>query len=275
MANTYPKEIVPKEGFLKRMTVNNLLQAYPLLVVARRCDDKQPFALSADGTKKILKDDILGSNLLQMSVNLLGASFKHSHLSYSPDLTLVEGEWDGSTIPKLPLEDTKFKTHLEYGVVYFYVSKVNSFVYPYSKVIKEDEYRNIKEKANDIQRRENLKIDQDIVGAFAGLDNKQTQVHARLKVNHSPNLYNYWHMQMNTYAVASENPVDYSDKSGEAKRIRRNLREYIGRIAKDQTNSQYHIGHCHYMRKVPFYLSWWDYILDLFYDKVHLPFKQE
>ena len=276
MTNTYPHSIVPRKGFLKRICVERLLESYPFWVVARRCDDPSPFAISSDGSKRILKDDVLGNNLLQMSVNLLGGSFKYSHFSYLPKLEVVKDAWDGELLPKLPLEPSYYNVLENFSIVYFYVGKVNGFVYPYTKDIKNiDEYTNIKSEAEVIKERENLKIEEEIVGAFKGLENQQTQVHAHLKVNHAPNLYNYWHMHIDTYAVNGDNPIEYSDKISEVKRIRRKLREYISRIAIENIDYSYHINRRHYIRNVSIITLFYDCVLDLFYKKIKVPFSKK
>ena len=82
-------------------------------------------------------------------------------------------------------------------------------------------------------------------------------------------------MHIDTYAVNGDNPIEYSDKTSEVKRIRRKLREYISRIAIENIDYSYHINRRHYIRNVSIITLFYDCVLDLFYKKIKVPFSKK
>ena len=264
MRNKYPSRILPFSNYRYRLPVQKLLCDYPDLAVVRRCKQPQPFVYSANEKTKMLSDDALGDNLLEMSVNLLGGRFKKKHLLFVPELKLVEKEWDGCTIQILPLTSENYKVLPECGSVAFRVAEVNTFVFPYPKLIEKKDYEQLKKDAKKIQEREKLDVEKAIVGAFRQGGNSVTTVYARLHVNHHPNLLNYWHMQMDVYAVGQNVYEKYDDSSKEAKRIRHRLREFLTRKAICKLGKCYHIGKRYYMHDAGRFAYFYDGCLNWF-----------
>lgn len=251
MCSKYPHSILPKRNYIRRLDLNELLENYPFLAVMRRCEDPKPFAVSATGKHEVLKSSIFGNtNLLQMSVNLIGGKYKRKHLRYNPKGNYVRGDWDGDTLQEIPVPKSLYDKKKTYGVIYYRISEVNKFTFPYTKVIKAEDYKNYKSRAEEIQRKHDLKVDSEIVGALGNPPNNGTVVRARIMANHHPNIMNYWHCQFDTYKPDSEEIVQYGENGAEAKRLRGALRDHLSRKAIKQLARSYHIRHKDYMDSV-------------------------
>lgn len=262
MSKKYPSSIAPHTEYRYRLPMLFLLKKYPNLAVIRRCNIEDPYAYSSSGNKKILCVDALGNNLLEMSVNLLGGCFKKCHLPFVPNRMLVANEWDGKTPTLLPLSDNDYRVESIYSAIYFRVAEVNKFAFPYTKQInKESEYDEIKSKSQKIAIRENLNIDNEIVGVFGGKQ-KPTDVHSRLHVDHHPNLLNYWHMQIDVYPAGSDEYLKYDDDRNETRRIRHRMKERIVRIAIRDMHIGYRIDKKYYKHGVSLMEACFDTIMN-------------
>ena len=217
MPKPYPQSIVPQCNYRYRLPMRKLLADLPELAVVRRSSMKDPFAYSSSGNVKELRTDAI-EDLQEMSVNLLGGSFKMKHLPFAPSLDLVKDEWDGHSEPSFPLSEGDYKVEEEWGIIGFRVSVVNSFAFPYTKAVDKKDYANVVKVSERIRKREKLDIDGEIVGMFGQADNQMTTVHAWLHVN----------------------------QSGEARRIRHRFREFLSRIAICEFGYSYHIGSKYY-----------------------------
>lgn len=230
-----------------------LLTVYPQLAVVRCCEEKDLYAISSDGRKRVLKENALGPNLISMSVNLLGGAFKRKHLCFRPQRHLVKTDWDGKSIPNAPIESNSYSVLNATIPVYFRISEINKFAFPYCSHITASNYHQYKLNANKIKTRYNLDIEDEIIGSFGYENNNMTLAYARAYINHHPNILNYWHMQMDVYTTVDNKLIDYEDNSGEAKRIRRSLREHISRIAIERLDKRYNINQIFYTKDKPFW----------------------
>lgn len=251
MRSKYPNSILPKRNYKKQIDLNILLEKYPYLAVMRRCEDPKPFAVSATGKHEVLKASVFASiNLLQMSVNLIGGKYKRKHLKYNPKGSYVSDDWDGKTLQDIPVPTDLYEKLKSCGVIFYRISEINKFTFPYIKVIKAEDYQNFKSRAEEIQRKQDLKIDTEIVGALGNPPGNGTTVRARIMANHHPNILNYWHCQFDTYKPDSEDAVSYNEKSGEAKKLRGALREHLTRKAIKHLSHSYYIMRRDYMDSV-------------------------
>lgn len=245
MPKKYPSCIVPRPRFRYRLPMRKLLCDYPDLAVVRRSEERNPFVFSSSGKRKRLRDDALGSSLIEMSVNLMGGLYKMNHLPFNPVLELVENDWNGKYIPEIPVPEESYSIKEEWGVVAFRVIEANAFTFPYTKSIKKIDYSIIKDQAERAKMREGLKIDEEIVGALGGADNDMTKVYGWLHVNHHPNDLNYWHMQIDVYKPGCDEYIKGGGK-GENRRINHQLRVYISNIAICELGYSYYIGRKYY-----------------------------
>ena len=248
MAKPYPRSVVPRRGYRYRLPMRLLLRNYPELTVVRRCDDPNPFAYSGTGNIKKLKDDVFkNEKLLEMSVNLLGGSFKLRHLAFSGVYDITKDEWDGTEEFDFSRTDEYYSEKTEsFGAIFFGVAQANVFTFPYPKAVDKNNYAALKVAGQNIQKKEGIEL--ELVGALGGYGNNMTQMLAWLHVNHHPNILNYWHMQIDVYGVGHEGYFKYTEKSAEAKHVRQKLREHITHIAIYEAGTAYHIGRKYFQR---------------------------
>lgn len=248
MAKTYPRCLAPRKGYRYRLPMCLLLRDHPELTVVRRCDDPEPFAYSGTGNIRKLKDDVFkGENLLEMSVNLLGASFKLCHLAFSGIFDITKDEWNGTDEFDFSRTDEYYSEKTDsFGAIFFGVAQANVFTFPYPKAVDQKSYASLKAAGEKTRKKEG--IDVELVSALGSYGNNMTQMKAWLRVNHHPNILNYWHMQIDVYGVGHDGYFKYTEKSAEAKHIRQQLREYITHIAIYESGTAYHIGQKYYRR---------------------------
>ena len=248
MAKPYPRCVAPHRGYRYRLPMRLLLRDFPELTVVRRCDDPTPFAYSGTGNIKKLKDDVFkDENLLEMSVNLLGGSFKLCHLAFSGSLDVTKDEWNGTEEFDFSRTDKYYSEKTDsFGAIFFGVAQANVFTFPYPKGVDKKDYVVLKETGKQTQQKES--IEQELVGALGGYGNNMTQMTAWLRVNHHPNVLNYWHMQFDVYGVGHDGCFKYTDGSKEAKHVRQKLREHITHIAIYKAGTAYHISHKYFQR---------------------------
>lgn len=246
MASNYPTSIIPKKGYHPRIDISKLLEIYPHLAVVRRCDILEPFAFSSTGNKRRLKDDVFADeNLLQMSVNLIGGKFRIKHLQYKPVLGELTKLWDGVSLLSTPINKESYKVASQYTPIYFRVKEINEFAFPYKKHFDNNAALNSWKQKISKRNKEHLEICK-IITEEISTKSTELEVQATLKTNHYPTLANYWHSHIDTYACDSDSPLDYGSKKSEAKRIKRNLREWIVRIAIEKLDGRYRIRQQHF-----------------------------
>ena len=263
MAKSYPRSISPCLGYRTRLPMRLLLLYYPGLTVVRRCDDPDPFAYSGTGKIRKLKDEVFADeNLLEMSVNLLGGGFKIRHLAFTPLRQFVESDWSGKQEFDYSISDTYYNVEKTFGVIYFGVSQVNSYTFPYPKAVKKDEYDALK--ATGEMAKQDAGIDKELVGALGSAGNNMTEMQAWLHVNHHPKMLNYWHMQIDVYGVGHDGYFKYNEKSGEVRHVRQRIREYITHIAICETGTAYHIGRKYYQRNTSCIVDSYDTVVNMF-----------
>lgn len=261
MVKEYPSCIVPKPRYRYRLPMRKLLCDYPDLAVVRRSDYKDPFVYSGTGKRKMLRGDALGRSLIEMSVNLLGGLYKMSFLPINPNLDLVKSDWRGTSYPRLPIPDTSYSVKEQWGIVAFRVSEANTFTFPYTKSIQKNDYSKIKDQAKRAKIRENLRIEDEIVGELGQAGDNMTNVYGWLHVNHHPNDLNYWHMQIDVYKPGSDEYIK-DDGKKENRRINQQLRAHIAHIAICELGYSYYIGRRYYKHGVCSFFSCIDNIRD-------------
>ena len=209
------------------MSVDSILQAYPDAIVVRRCNlDHYEYSFSKDGNK-YLSEKVLGLNVLELSVNLLGGEFKLCHLPFRPNLNFVSSDWNGTDLPQTPIDPSSYTIEEGFPSVFFYIKDLHNYAFPYEKSItSKEEYKQIKAQFEKEQESlKNTNIEKIFIGEYQGCSNKKTNVCGRLLVNHHPTILNYWHMQIDAYtAIGEDKLIPYDASNGEARAIRRNLR---------------------------------------------------
>ena len=263
----YPKEIAPQKGYTNFMTIKDLLKVYPDLAVVRRCDMESPYADSATGEHSALRPEVIPNNVIGLSVNLVGGVFEFKlHGAFNPETEIVYKDWDGETYVNFPLHQDEYSEKDPICPIFFQVSKIDKLTLPYTKTINQQEYASIKNKASEIQKKEDLFIEGAMISEFGKAPNGQTDVRAYVKVNHHPTILNYWHVQFDCYEADSEVPLPSDVDNAVTRKIRRKFREQLRNIAVAVLDGRrYHINRRFYFSKPPCACVAMDSCIDVYY----------
>ena len=250
MPKTYPSCLLPGQNYRYRLPMRKLVEDYPDLAVVRRCKHPQPFVYSASGQHEQLRSDVFGDeDLRELSCNLLGGLFKMKHLPFAPSIELVQEDWDGKLFPTLPVSSDSYSIKEETGIIGFRVEEINRYSFPYQMALQKKDYDQKRKDSERIRKREQLDIIKGtVIGVYGQAENGDTLVYAWFHVNHHPNIFNYWHMQIDVYPAGVDKYLKSGQKSGEARRVKHRLREALSRKAICKLGNSYHIGEKYYKR---------------------------
>lgn len=249
MPEKYPSCLVLESDYRYRLPMRKLVEDYPDLAVVRRCKHPQPFAQSASGQHEQLRSDVFGDeDLREMSCNLLGGRFRMKHLPFAPAIGLVQEDWDGKQLPSLPLSPDAYSVKESTGIIGFRVEEINRYAFPYTMALPKKDYEQKRQDSERIRKREQLDIKEVVIGVYGQAGNGDTLVYAWLHVNHHPNIFNYWHMQIDVYPAGADAYLKSGQKTGESRRVKHRLREALSRKAICKLGHSYHIGERYYKR---------------------------
>lgn len=257
---------MPRKGYVARMNIEAMLDKYPLIAV-RRC-----FLPLADATEKsatlgtkVLKSEAIGQ-VVGLSMNLLGGKFEvNKHILYWPTKAeLFKDDWNGQTIYVVKNEDFELKNNEGFNL-YFKLKDWQGFTFPYHTTAKSlDEFNKMHDDAKKIAEEEGLSIESEICESFK---NKNTpfEMKARTKVNHHPNLMNYWHVQLDSYRGNSLNEIVDKDKPcSERKKIATLLKNELKVKYMANYTLDYHINKADYQCLKGQFFGWlWNSIAKL------------
>lgn len=238
MADVYPQEIIPQNGFRHSLDVGSLLAIYSNLAVSRRVKGDKEEAFCEFNGKKQLKDELMGQ-VANMSVNLLGGLFENDkHLQFSPNKDSID-EWNGQEVD---YEDLKEKFSMETACfpIYFFVKDIFNYPFtaPYYFQKEQDALVFISSiPLDDIERK--------YVEKFNKQEPVEVKTHAILK--HAPTNFNYWHCVLDSYPnLSSETPIPTNCKNAQ-KRIVKMLRsDLIKKFLKMDLTVDYNIDPKYY-----------------------------
>lgn len=249
MPEKYPSCLVPGSDYRYRLPMRKLVEDYPDLAVVRRCKHSRPFVFSASGQHEQLRSDAFGDeDLRELSCNLLGGLFKMKHLPFAPAIDQVKNDWDGKQLPSLPISQEFYSVKDSSGIIGFRVEEINRYAFPYTMALPKKDYQQKGQDSERIRKREQLDIKEVVIGVYGQAGNGDTLVYAWLHVNHHPNIFNYWHMQIDVYPAGVDAYLKSGQKTGESRRVKHRLREALSRKAICKLGHSYHIGERYYKR---------------------------
>lgn len=200
---TYPKEVLPRSTYKKRLNVDKLLNKYKNLLAVRVVKGKPEdfYKVTANGEKEI-SQKVFSSSMANLSMNLAGGRYNvtsFSHLRFLPKAE-VAMTWEGGKVNKNFCSDNSCFSSFDscFGLC-FHVSDIHGRSFPFHKHFdtkaERDKYA---EEVKSVTKDVNVKGDIDLVGAFVS-KRDTVLVHPRIIVHHSPTNANYWHMTLDTY----------------------------------------------------------------------------
>lgn len=171
----YPLQIFPRPRYKVQIDIDSILKSSDLVIV-RRSEYSREDTFNKLGY--LLEDVIHEKDLFGLSMNLLGGKFRSTYIKF------VQGkegakQWDGKRI----LYDNYSKLYTIKDVctpVYFNVKDLHKKQFPY--------YRESSDK-------ETQKIIKEL-GLKSVLRGTQNEFSALSNIKHTPNIMNYWHVEL-------------------------------------------------------------------------------
>lgn len=245
MIEAYPIQILPQDGFITLMDIREMLKTYPSLVAVRMCDvpTEEAYVVWQEGGKKEFSDKVI-KNCVGLSMNLLGGLFdKDKHSRFWPLAERARTDWNGGEVP--PVTEDEYRIiEDERLLFFFYVRQWTDLCFPYScGFSSKADYERAKIDAEKYIFENNLKLEQEVIGAFSG-KNKPVDVCAIAEVKHHPTPMNYWHVQMDCHRIGQ--PAGKATKS-ELQRIGRMLKEILLKDIITEATVSYQIHPQYYM----------------------------
>ncbi len=167
----YPKCILPLPNYFPVIWEENLCAAINGLVIQRR--------RAQTDILDFIVPESFGTNLQEMSVNLLGGNFLPSHVCFRPK--------DNRLWPNEEVFNGEYEYYADSIGIYISINKIHNKVYPSERT-----FPNLK----DFQQQEAaIKPKLENLRAIFQKNNKYTVMY-KILISHKPTVSNYWHCQI-------------------------------------------------------------------------------
>jgi hypothetical protein len=178
-SNKFPKEIIPKVGFLSKIPIDELIERQNLIVI-RRVDKSSDETFNTIGTLR--EDALIPKEIPFLSLNILGGAFKIHHSKYKINKDGME-RWDGNRKIKLFQFRDSFTEIDNYTIIFMDTSKINNQNFPYNQP-------------------KSTEINKEIANFFKhvglpSLSGGEFNLEGKIKLLHDPLNLNYWHAELN------------------------------------------------------------------------------
>lgn len=192
----YPLSILPQKSYVHRIDIDALCKEISIFVVRR---SQKTGADLFNKFGKLREDALSETDLINMSMNLLGGAFKLEHLGFNPTKKATRN-WDG----KASIFYSKYHDLVQIlphtTPIFFNVLDIHGQNIPYQRSKDKD--------VNKLMAKLNIKpLETD--GKY--------ELYAKSVVNHEPTYLNYWHVEFQIRDV--ENNLVSNTKSSWKKNV--------------------------------------------------------
>ncbi len=204
----YPKCILPQPNYLDAIKEAELWSKSNGFVIQRRCPDGVSL--------EMICPEVFGSNLAEMSVNLLGAAFLPEYVKFNPKGVKAFSE-------NIPFEGIYTYSPDAIGV-YLSIYAINGRTFPSPRRFpSQQEYEKMKDAIPSNKDR--------LVAAFAkkkGFSKEEDyEVLYKIRVMHRPTNANYWHCQIEISPAFEGSSTVRKDKAEWQKNALRTLTNFL------------------------------------------------
>lgn len=209
----YPKRILPKREYVRRIDVDDLKEKCQQALLARRLDGGENH-FHYIGGRKILNEGVINEDVLNWSTNLLGGEFKTEDVCWRQK---NEGskEWNDETVDLCNYGGC-YELTISADCVFITISCLHKTIIPYKRKFgSRDDLRQYAENTSDITK--------DVVEQWNAKD--ELDCRASIIVGHSPTMLNYWHMTIDITPKDFAEPMPRDGKKN--KGLRRKVREAL------------------------------------------------
>lgn len=255
----YPKEILPKRSYKKKLKVDQLLRIFPDLMVVRQVKgDESCHRIQTEGGETVWQDSVFESSMANLSFNLAGGIFdtrKNAHLRFLPLSTEAKALWKGGNVnPEIVSPENSYSFDETCFGLCFLVRFIHNRTFPFYKFfasqVERDEYAKKVNTATTVKEKE---FDAHLVGAFEN-KKKPVTISPRIKVHHNPCKANYWHFTLDTYRPSDTEPVKPEEKLNNSdKRMFKSLKQDLVQKCTVNAEPGYQLSRACYI-KWPFVL---------------------
>lgn len=256
----YPKEVVPKTIYKKRLVFKTLRPIYPNMSVLRMVKGQKEDYYDDSSDNKELTDRIFQGTIQNLSMNLLGGKFKIEHYSFRPKNDGASDEWDGDLVNLYQFKDSYIDENPSFYVC-FNVDDIDETAYPFSIKFKNQEDRDfMEERAVAVLNEREVQIDQEVVEKFvSSVDPVKVQV--LMQLTHRPNNLNYWHVTLDTTRPDDPEYIMPDERlNSRDKRQMKAFKQHLMELIVDMDTVPYRFKKKDYFEKV----SLWDKLLEFF-----------
>lgn len=198
----YPSAILPMPSYADCIDGAHLCAISHGLVIQRR--------IKVSGSEEIITPEIFGSNLTEMSVNLLGGKFLPEYVGFIPS--------DNRAWPECKDFNGTYHYDSEASGIYFLIGKIHDKCFPSERTF--PDYKEYKKTEEAIASR----LDK-LKSAFS--KNNRYDVSYRILVEHRPTVSNFWHCQVEIAPDCDPRMVVKKNKSAWQKDALRALTNFL------------------------------------------------
>jgi hypothetical protein len=181
IALTYPTSIIPKSFYKRIINFDALYKRNYFIVIVRRSDKsvEETFYEDFDTLKGGL---FTKSQVSGFSMNLLGQEYKIPYLKFRQKGKAIE-LWNGEvSIDIMEFENDIDEIKSDFCPIFYKFKELHNLSIPYGRT---------KDKSFD-------KVIKSF-GIAREIHNNKYQLNAFTKINHQPNMLNYWHVEFDFY----------------------------------------------------------------------------
>lgn len=196
---SFPSHILPSSWFSIEININNVISAKPFCLI-QRC---HPVHIDQ------ITPEIIGEDIQEMSVNILGGRFKRCDGAWKTNKDLSK-LWKGEKIDSSDYESA-YEFNENFGAFYFKIKDINNLPFPFPR-----KFPNLNSALNS---------EKSIVSFIEKRFSKDTlyTVNYIIRVKHRPSFGNYWHGQVELSESGDSLEKPIKNKSEWQKNIYRSL----------------------------------------------------
>lgn len=182
----YPRQLLPKAEYRRRLDFNQLCSGVPTLTVVRRSDVAVCYL---EGTR-ILEEDCITRRVYDYSMNFVGGGFDaYEHIKYR-QTGVGNDSWDREVILSEEEIDSSYETIEVCYPIFFAVRDIHHITIPYKRHFnkKKDMWQSLKPLSDEIEMQ---RYDE-----LWGKGNGCIDLKGEILVAHVPTMMNYWHVEL-------------------------------------------------------------------------------
>lgn len=251
---SYPREIMPRISYKKRLHIDRLLRTYRGLMVVRQIKgNPEDYFLVTQNGEKELSTTVFGSSMANLSFNLSGGVFdtdNDAHLPFLPLSNDATAIWDGKEVrPEIVEKEDSYSFTFPCFGLCFLVRRIHERTFPFYKVFntaadRDDYTHKVVEATSDKEK----SYDAHLVGAFQEKGGR-VSIRPRIKVHHSPNNANYWHAVLDTYRPTDKDSIQTDERLNSSdKKMFKALKQDLVRCCVINKSPDYKLSRCSYTK---------------------------